>query len=170
MTNFSAHKTASAVGRKRRLGVIFVVFTALMGGAIAFAAWTSQGTGGSGQVGAGTATALVITQGTTASTGLTPGISKDSTYTITNPNTYPVTVTSITLNSIGVSGGTGVPPAACTSANASVTATAGTGTVSIAIAAAGTSTAQTITLTMGNTSASGCQSALFVPNITAATS
>lgn len=168
MTDISTHRSKSVSGRKRSLGIIFIVFTALMGGAIAFAAWTSQGTGDSGNVGAGSATALVVTPGT-AATDLTPGTSKDSLYTITNPNTYPVVVTSITVNSIAVSGGTGVP-AACTSANASVTATAGTGTVSISIAAGATSASQLITLTMGDSSANGCQTALFVPNLTAATS
>lgn len=168
MTNLSAHKTEPTGGRKRRLGIFAVVFFTLMGGAIAFAAWTSQGTGDSGNVGAGSATALVVTPGT-AAINLTPGTSKDSLYTITNPNTYPVVVTSITLNSIAVSGGTGVP-AACTSGNASVTATAGTGTVSISIAAGATSTSQVVTLTMGTSSASGCQTAVFVPNLTAATS
>lgn len=168
MTEIRARTSKPEGGRKRQFGIILIVFTALMGGAIAFAAWTGTGTGDSGSVAAGTTTPLVITQGTPA-VGLTPGTSKDSTYTITNPNTYPVTVTSITLNSIGVSGGTGVP-APCTSVNAAVTVTAGTGTVSIAIAAAGTSTAQTLTLTMGSTSANGCQSAVFTPNVTAVTS
>lgn len=153
--------------RKRRMGIFFGVLATLMGGTIAFAAWTSQGTGSSGQVTAGTTKSLVITQGASAS-GLTPGSSTNSTYTITNPNTYPVTVTSIAVNSIAVTGGTGTP-LACTSANSLVTATAGTGTVSIIIPSLGTSAAQTITLTMGADSANGCQGAVFVPNITATT-
>lgn len=167
MSNATTAIPVKAGRNKRRLGIVVVAFLAVMGGAIAIAAWTSNGTGDSGSVAAGTATPLVITQGTPA-IGLTPGTSKDSTYTITNPNTYPVTVTSITLNSIGVTGGTGLP-APCTSANSAVTATAGTGAASITIAAAGTSAAQAVTLTMGNTSANGCQTAVFTPNITAAT-
>ena len=168
MTDISTHRSKSVGGRKRRLGIIFIVFTALMGGAIAFAAWTSQGTGNSGAVAAGSVTPLVVTGGTPA-TGLTPGTSRDSTYTITNPNTYEVTVTSITTASpVGVTGGIGIP--ACTSTNSGVTVTAGTGTVSILIAAGATSATGTVTLSMDNDSANGCQGAFFTPVVTAATS
>ena len=112
--------------------------------------------------------ALVVT-GTTPAAGLTPGTSKSSTYTIQNPNTYEVTVTSITVNSIGVTLGTGTP-APCTSANSGVTAGVGTGVVSIAIPASSTTGPQTITLSMSNDSANGCQTAPFTPNTTTATS
>ena len=170
MTDISTHRSKSVSGRKRRLGIILILFTALMGGAIGFAAWTTSGTGSSGTVTAGSETPLVIL-GATPAVGLTPGSQKLSSYTIMNPNTYEVTVTSITVNSIGVSGGTGTGTGTCTSANSLVTATAGTGTVSIAIAAgATTALAQTITLSMGVDSANGCQLAVFTPNITAATS
>ena len=128
MTEIRTHRSKSVNSRKRRLGIIGIIFTALMGGAIAFAAWTSQGTGNSGTVTAGTQAALVAT-GTTPAIGLTPGSSRLSTYTIMNPNTYTVTVTSVTVNSIGVTDGLGVGAAACTSVNSGVTAGVGTGAV-----------------------------------------
>lgn len=123
MTDITTHKAKSVSGRKRRLGIIFIVFTALTGGAIAFAAWTTQGTGSSGTVTAGTQTALVVT-GTTPAVGLTPGTSRPSTYTIENLNTYEVTVTLITANATAVTLGLGTP-APCTLANSLVTVTAG---------------------------------------------
>ena len=162
MTDISTHRSKSVGGSKRRLGIILIVFTALMGGAIGFAAWTTSGTGSSAAVTGGSEIGLVVTPGL-PTTGLTPGSSKPSTYTIQNLNTYAVTVTSVSVTSIGVVSGPGTP--ACTSGNSGVTATVGT--LPIVIPATSTSAAQTITVSMDATSANGCQLAVFTPNITA---
>ncbi len=64
---------------------------------LAFAAWTSDGTG-SGTARATTSTDSVITAGTGAA-DLLPGAVKTVTVTVSNPNSYPVVVNSISAGS-----------------------------------------------------------------------
>ncbi len=82
----------------RRLSLTAVVFAGLMAAGIAFAAWTATGTG-SGYAKATTAQALttVDVSATTAAT-LYPGATGDVELEISNPNPYPVRVTSVTGN------------------------------------------------------------------------
>jgi len=82
----------------RKLSVTAVVFVGLMAAGIAFAAWTATGTG-SGYAKATTAQALttVDVSATTAAT-LYPGATGDVELEISNPNDYPVRVTSVTGN------------------------------------------------------------------------
>ena len=77
----------------RRTGVLTIGVAAATTIGVAFAAWTSNGTG-SGTAQSTTSADSVISAATNAA-DLYPGAVKDVTVTITNPNAYPVVVTSI---------------------------------------------------------------------------
>lgn len=162
MTNVM-HATPKSGNRKRRFGIFFALFTVLMGGAIAFAAWTSTGSGDSQDVTAGTAAALHVSPVTPAVTGLVPDSSKVSNFTVSNDNDYEVTLATATVDSITVTGGAG-----CTAANSDVTATINPAVVGTAVAGGGTDVASanfTVTVAMGVDSDNGCQGATFTPNL-----
>ena len=142
----------------RRRRVIGAAITLLVLGVVGlvYAAWTTSGTG-SGYAKAQTAEALttVDVSATTAAT-LYPGATGDVYVEISNPNDYPVRVTSVTGNgAITASGGTGT----CTTTG--VTYTNQTG-LTIDVPANG-STQSTLTgaAAMSNASANGCQGATF---------
>ncbi|MDQ6726887.1 MAG: hypothetical protein M3066_12080 [Actinomycetota bacterium] len=80
----------------------FVV--AVIGAGIAFAAWSSTGTG-SGTAQARSATNSVIAAGTSAA-DLYPGATQSVTITVSNPNPYSVLVTSISAGSSTLVNGT----------------------------------------------------------------
>ncbi|MFD4673209.1 hypothetical protein ACFWNN_26040 [Lentzea sp. NPDC058450] len=78
----------------RRGVVVLAVATAALGSGVAYAAWTSSGTG-SATTKAGTAQAPVVTGGAVVTGTLYPGGAGDAVVNVSNPNPYPVTVTSI---------------------------------------------------------------------------
>lgn len=79
----------------KRVGVAALVVTGALGMGVAFAAWLATG-GGTGQAEAVTAQVLTATPNTPAAAGLYPGRTGANVYVkITNPNPYPVSVTSI---------------------------------------------------------------------------
>lgn len=168
MTTVNEHaKTSndgtSRGGRKRRFAIFFVAFTAMVGGAFAFAAWTSSGTGDSQDVTAGTAATLVVSPVTPAVAGLVPLGSKVSAFKVTNNNTYQVTLATVTVSSITVTGGTG-----CTSANADLSTVVNASAVGTVVAGGGTAVTSpnfTVTVSMGAASDNGCQGATFTPNL-----
>jgi hypothetical protein len=100
----------------------------------------------------------------TAATGaadLYPGFTGgDVFFTITNPNPYPVTFTSMTAGTV-----TSSNPAACPSTNVSVANASG---LSLAAAASSTSGTQSIAnvVTMAAGAPDGCQGATFTINLT----
>ena len=154
-------------GRKgRRLGVVAATFVAVMGSAVAFAAWTSSGTGDSQEVAAGTAASLSVSAITPALTGLVPGESRSSAFRVTNNNTYQVTLSSASVVSFTVTGGTG-----CTAANSGVTGVVNPSAVGTVVAGGGTPVSSpnfTVSVAMNATSLDGCQSASFTPNLSVA--
>lgn len=87
----------------RRGLIVFVVMTAALGSGVAYAAWTSSGTG-SATTKAGTALAPVVAGGAVTTGLLYPGTSGTAVVTVSNPNPYPVTVTSIAPNGAGTCG------------------------------------------------------------------
>ncbi|MGA8987296.1 hypothetical protein [Aeromicrobium sp.] len=162
MTSISAHKI-SRHGRIRRLSVFFVASTALIGGAMAFAAWMSNGTGSSQDVTAGTAASLTVNPVTPAISGLVPGGSKVSSFTVTNNNSYKVTLGTVTVSGFTVSGGTG-----CTSTNAGLSSVVNSAAVGTDVAGGGTPVSSanlTVTVSMSAASDNGCQGATFTPNL-----
>jgi hypothetical protein len=142
--------------RKRR--VIGAAITLLVLGAVGlvYAAWTTTGSG-SGYAQAGTAQALTtvdVSASTTAT--LYPGVNGDVLLRINNPNSYPVTVTTVTANG-AITGIGGI--AACTTTGVTFTTQSGQ-TLNVPA-----SSAATFTLTgaahMSNASDNGCQGATF---------
>lgn len=142
--------------RKRRLVGGGITVVVLVAAGLAYAAWTASGTG-SGYAKAGTAQALTTTDvSATTVADLYPGTNGNVKISITNPNPYPVRVTSITGNgTITAAGGIGT----CTTTG--VTFTNQTG-LTIDVPANGS---QAATLnnaaSMSNASENGCQGATF---------
>jgi len=134
-------------------GVTLIVLSAV---GLAYAAWTSSGTG-SGYAKAGNAEALStvdVSASTTAT--LYPGSNGDVTIEIDNPNPYPVRVTSVTGDgSITADGG----HPGCVTTGVSFADQTGL-TIDIA---AGDSTQTTLNgaASMSNASDNGCQGAVF---------
>ena len=140
----------------RKIAVV-TTMTALVVVGLVYAAWTTNGTG-SGYAKAGTAQALstVDVSASTTATLYPGGPAGDVTIRISNPNSYPVTVT-------GVSGNGSVTPdaghASCTTTG--VTFTNQTG-LTIAVPANGaTTTTLSGAASMSNASVDGCQGATF---------
>jgi hypothetical protein len=132
-----------------------------------YAAWTTTG-GGSGYAKAGTAQALstVDVSASTTATLYPGGPAGDVTIRISNPNTYPVTVT-------GVTGSGAITPdaghASCTTTGVSFTDQTGL-TISVPAKSGGVNGETQTTLSgaasMSNASVNGCQGATFTIPVT----
>ena len=83
--------------RHKRKIFITIGLTGLFGASVAFAAWSSTGSG-SATAQATTSTNSVIAAGTSAA-NLYPGATNSVTVTVSNPNPYPVIVNSISAGS-----------------------------------------------------------------------
>jgi hypothetical protein len=95
---------------RRRVGVVLGVTLLLTGGGVAIASWTATGTG-QGSARAASVTGLVVGAGspvgalyplpadTTPATGYGSGTVGSVAATVTNPNPFPVTITSATVGS-----------------------------------------------------------------------
>jgi hypothetical protein len=90
--------------RHKKLFIIPLLIGAALAAGVAFAAWTSSGSG-SGQAGSTTSLDSVITPGTN-SPDLYPGSTSSVTVTVNNPNAYAVVVTSISAGSSNLVNGT----------------------------------------------------------------
>ena len=151
----------------KRAVVVGVTLAVTAGTGIAVAAWTASGTG-TAAAKAGTSSAVTgVTTTTTTSGTLVPGGSVPLVVNIHNPNTFPVTVTAVTV-SAGAPTGTVVGAAnssgTCTNANSAITTTAVNATgLSIVVGAGGDNTYTTPTnvVSMATTSDNNCQSGTF---------
>ena len=98
---------------RKRTMVISAVAVLAVGGGVAYAAWSSSGSG-TGSAASTTSVNSSITA-TDAAAGLFPGRTVAYTVTINNPNAYPVKVTSISAGSSnevnGCAAGTVTSPA-----------------------------------------------------------
>ncbi|WP_410671670.1 LEA type 2 family protein [Amycolatopsis sp. cmx-4-68] len=138
---------------KRSAVVLGAAGVVLVAG-VAYAAWTSTGSG-SGAVTSTTSASSTIGSDTTG-TPLYPGAAKTFTVTVTNPNAYPVVVNSISAGSSAVTGDC----AAGAVTSAAVSNPTGT------IAAGGTGV-YTLTATMAKDAADACQGKTFTLPLTA---
>jgi hypothetical protein len=134
---------------KRRLLIALTVAAALMGvlaGGV-YAYWRTGGSGSSAaSVGAAQAVTIVAASGTPSSS-LTPGGTADLVVTLNNPNTYSVTITSVSQNGAV----TPVPNGSCSAANAGVSVPSQNGlTISIA-----PGSGQTVHIPSGTSMATG---------------
>ena len=147
------------MSRRRTFVAMAIVGVIVTGGGIAAALWSANGSG-PGQAKALSAQSLTVTAATGAA-DLYPGFTGgDVFFTITNPNPYPVTFTSMTAGTV-----TSSNQAACPSANVSVANASG---LSLAAAASSTSGTQSIAnvVTMAAGAPDGCQGATFTINLT----
>ncbi len=125
----------------------------------AYAFWTVYG---SGTGNADAATAQPVTVSVQVDGQLYPGVKRPVTPTFSNPNPFPVTLTSVTPTDIEITGATG-----CTKANAAVAFAGLSGSWTVPAksgGANGTLTPTTATaegVSMGSTSDTACQGATF---------
>jgi hypothetical protein len=139
----------------KKATVVTVFLGVLFAGSVAFAYWTSSGTG-TGFAKAGSAVDLT-TSSTATTADLYPGGDGDLFIKINNPNPYPVLVTGITRTAAAITSDKG---ANC-DGSTGVTMTNQTG-LSITVAANGsTTTALDNVVHMSNASHTECQGALF---------
>lgn len=150
----------------RRLAVLTTVMALAVVGLV-YAAWTTNGTG-SGYAKAGTAQALstVDVSASTSATLYPGGPAGDVAIRISNPNTYPVTVTAVTGS------GTITPDAghaACTTTGVTFSDQTGL-SISVPAKSGGVNGETQTTLagvaTMSNASVNGCQGATFTIPVT----
>jgi len=139
-----------------RLTAAGVAVGAMLAASVAFAAWTATGSG-SGYAKATTAQAL-STVDVSATTGATlyPGATGNVKLSISNPNPYAVTVSSVAGNGAITS-----DKGASCNASTGVTYTDQTG-LSIGVPAGGSTTVTlTNAVSMSNASDNSCQGAVF---------
>ncbi|HEX7308238.1 hypothetical protein [Lentzea sp.] len=139
---------------RKRTAVIAAVAIAALGGGIAYAAWSSTGSG-SGSVGS-TAELNSTISPVNGAGGLYPGRTVSYSVTINNPNGYPVKVTGISAGSSALVNGC----AAGTVTSPAVTDPAGT-------IAAGQSGTYTLQATMNADASDACKAQTFSLPLTA---
>ena len=152
--------------RHKKLFLIPFVIGALFAGGVAYAAWTSSGSG-SATAQSTTSVDSVIAPGTGAA-DLYPGAVSSVTVTVSNPNPYPIMVSSISAGSSALvntscTAGTVTTDARPTDA-AGLSQTGG----SVKTIAAGGSGTYTLTTRMAATAVDACKSQTFTLALTAA--
>jgi len=140
----------------RRTTAAGVATLAILGTGIAFAAWTSTGTG-QGTADARSAVNLNVTVGNAA--GLYPTGSNTATFTVTNPNPYAVKLSGADAATNFVADGS---HSACNVSSLSGAAQS----LTDVIPAGGTSASHTVTIAMDNTANDSCQGATFTFDLT----
>jgi hypothetical protein len=146
------------MNRKQKTAIA-VVIAALIGGGVVAALWSANGSG-SGTSKAVTAASVTVNAATGAA-DLYPGFTGgDVFFTLTNPNPYPVTFTSMTPGAVTSSNPVGCPAANVTVATAS--------SLSLAVGAGATSGTLSISdvVTMVAGAPDGCQGATFTIPLT----
>jgi hypothetical protein len=148
------------MSRKQRILAALAVTALVLGGGVAYAAWSASGTG-SGAAKATTAQVLTVTAGTTTA-DLYPGFTQGDVFlTVNNPNPYPVRITGLTPGAVTTSSGT------CTASNISIlTATGLNITVPAATAAAAVTVPNIVT--MAAAAPDACQGVTFTIAVTLA--
>jgi hypothetical protein len=141
----------------RRSAVVGGAVVALIGGGIAFAAWTSTGTG-TGSAGAGTDADLTVAASTV--TGLYPTGTQPIEVTVTNNNDYKMVINSVTYQGTAnnsVVKAVGAPAGTCTATVVSSTQD----TAWDEPVAAHSSVVKTLDVTMSNAAENACKLATF---------
>ncbi|MFD5830822.1 hypothetical protein [Lentzea sp. NPDC060358] len=139
---------------RKRTAVVAAVAIAALGGGIAYAAWSSSGSG-DGLVKSTTSKDSAITS--VSGAGLYPGAVVDVVVSIDNPNDYPVRVTSIADSSS--------KPAGTCAAGTVTTSSAGTSFTPV-LPAKGSQT-YTLKAKMSADATDACQNVTFVVPLTA---
>jgi hypothetical protein len=136
--------------------------TTLAGG-IAYAFWTTSGSG-SAAAQAGTASGVTAQTGAISVVGgslLYPGSGVSAVINVHNPNSFPVTITGVTLTASTSPTITGAAGTCTTHAVALVAGTYAVATNTIAANSDGAVATTTNAITMGVNSDDGCRNAIF---------
>ena len=138
----------------KKIAAGLVIAGGVTAGGTAYALWSSTGTG-SGRAATLSAQTLTVTA-VTGTADLYPGASGKLSFTVTNPNPYPVTFTAMTPGTV-----TSSNQAQCPASNLTVATFAGG--LSLAVAANATSPTLTIpaAATLALAAPDGCQNKTF---------
>ena len=155
------------MNRAKKLAIATGVVAGIAAGAagVAYAVWSASGTG-SGGAAATVAQGVTVTAitPTGAAASLYPGSPPSSVYfTVSNPNPYAITITSIAWGTP-----TSANPTACPNANISVDTNAPKTGLSISVPAASTSSAISVpnVLDLAHSAPDGCQGVSFFVGMT----
>lgn len=140
----------------KKTAIVGGTVAALMGGGVAFAAWTTTGIG-TGSAVAGSAQSLVVT--TTQATGLVPNGTVNVPFTVRNPNSYQVTLNTVSLGDVTVDSGHG----GCLVSSV----TGATLPDTDVIPGGATSPSRNFVVAMSNAANDACQGATFTFTLTA---
>lgn len=146
------------MNRKHRIFAVLTAVAIVVGGGVAYASWTATGAG-SGAAKATTSAALTVSAGTTTA-DLYPGFTQGDVFmTVTNPNPFPVNITSLTPGAITTSA------PGCVASNITVATPTG---LSIPVAANATNVAVTVPniVTMILAAPDACQGVTFTIAVT----
>ena len=150
----------SSMKRHHKFSVAFVL-TSVSGTAIGFALWSTNG------IGTSTAKALsaqaITVNASSATADLYPGFTHGAVnFTITNPNPYPITISSVTPGTI-----TSSNQAACAASNITGAAVSG---LALVVPANSTGSAEAVSnvLSMASNAPDGCQGVSFTVALTVA--
>jgi hypothetical protein len=151
------------VSRRALIGLTACLAVLAVAGLV-FAAWLTSGSG-SGYAKAGSSQALsTVDASASTSATLYPGVTGDVTITVSNPNPFPVRVTSVSLNGTNADIAPDSGHASCSPTGVSFTNQTGL-SIDVPAQSGGTNGTATATLTgaasMSNASANGCQGATF---------
>ena len=141
--------------KTQKLAIVGGTVGVLMAGGIAYAAWTSEGSG-TGTVTAGAASGLTVH--VTSGSDLKPTESVDLDITVDNGISYAVNLDSLTYDSAASTGSGGNGPACSVADLSSVDSLSG---ITDRIDGNGTSAAHTVTVTMDADASPDCQNATF---------
>jgi hypothetical protein len=133
-------------GRKRII-IAFVAMFTLAGAGVAFAYWTSTGSG-TGAATTGVSTAFTITSQAPVGTITPGGAGQTVAFTVTNPSGTAQYLTSVAVTLATTGGTPWVPPAGCLIADYTATVTTA---VPVGDIAAGASVNGVATVTLANT-------------------
>lgn len=146
--------------RRRRIGVLAVLFLALLSGSVAVASWLVDGTG-PGAAKASTVVELTVSAGTPTAS-LYPGATGDLAARVSNPNPFPVTLTGATFGAVTV---TPLSGQTCTVDDVAVSGPVSLSGITVP-ANSGAAVTVPGALTMLSTAADGCQGATFTVQVT----
>jgi hypothetical protein len=150
--------------RRKRTVLILLAVAMATGAGMVFAAWTSNGTGSAySKAGSSSPLSTVDVSASTTAT-LYPGTSGDVLIKVSNPNSFAVRVTAVSLNGTNADIAPDAGHSGCTTTGVSFTNQAGL-TIDVPAKSGGVNGTTQTTLTgaasMSNASVDGCQGATF---------
>jgi len=148
----------------KKLSLVAVIVAAVLAAGVAFASWTSGGSG-HGSAKAKTAVALSTVAVPASSAGLYPGADAKVTVRVVNDNDFAVRITDVSFGTPATTTVTGALGACADGNDAALTFTDQSG-LALDVAAHSSGTFDVDGVHMGAASANGCQAATFTIPVT----